>query len=216
VPTPFWTRLVIAVAAALWLALALALDAPVDATWLKPAGAVMAVVVLLLLGFDRWGWKLLPCSISRRPNVHGTWKAELHYRWPDGAPTQTKPCYLTIRQTYSTVMVDMHFDISDSRSCSAAVVCVNGRYSLWWNYWSAANTFERDGNPPHRASAELVIALKPKVRLEGDYWTERRTRGRVVTAGRSRHLYDDFASAVQGDYSGRPPKWRFWKRRAPS
>jgi hypothetical protein len=201
VPTPFWTRLVIGVAAALWLALALALKAPVEATWLKPAGAVMAVVVLLLLVFDRWAWRLLPHSITKRPDIHGTWRAELHYQWPDETPTQTKPCYLTVRQTYSTVTVDMHFDISDSRSCSAAIVCVNGRYSLWWNYWSAANTLQRDDNPPHRASAELVISLTPRLRLEGDYWTERKTRGRVITSGRSRRLYDDFTSAQQGDFS---------------
>jgi hypothetical protein len=213
VPTPFWTRLVIGVAATLWFALALVLNAPVDAAWLKPAGAVMAVVVLLLLAFDRWAWKLLSCSVTKRPNVHGTWMAELHYRWPDGTPTQTKPCFLTIRQTYSTVIVDMHFDISDSRSSSAAIVCADGRYSLWWNYWSAANTLDRDGNPPHRASAELKIVLRPRMLLEGDYWTERKTHGRIVTLGRSRHLYDDFTSAEQGDYTDRSPRWLLWKKR---
>lgn len=181
--------------------MALVLKAPVDATWLKPAGAVMSGVVLMLLAFDRWAWKLLPCSISKRPNIHGTWKAELHYQWPDGAPTQTKPCYLTIRQTYSTVTVDMHLDISASHSTSAAVVRSNGRYSLWWTYWNSANTLQRDDNPPHRASAAAGISLKPEMRLEGDYWTERKTRGRIVTLAHSKHLYDDFVSAERGDYA---------------
>jgi hypothetical protein len=210
-PTPFWTRLVIGLAAAIWFALALALKAPVDATWLKPAGAVMALVVLGLLAFDRWGWKLLPASVSKRPNVHGTWKGELQYQWPEGTPVQSKPCYLTVRQTYSAVTVDMHFDISDSESRSADIKCVNGRYSLWWSYWSAAKALHREDNPPHRGGAELVISLKPVVRIEGDYWTERKTRGRILTSTRSWHLYDDFAAAEAGDFS-RPPKWQFWNR----
>jgi hypothetical protein len=214
-PTPFWTRLIIGLAAAIWLALAIVFKAPVNATWLKPAGIVMAAVVLILLAFDRWGWKLLPASITKRPNLHGTWKAELHYEWPEGTPTQTKPCYLTIRQTYSTVTVDMHFDISDSESRSADIVPRNGQYSLWWSYWSAAKTLHRENNPPHRGGAQLVISLKPSLRLEGDYWTERKTHGQLVATQRFKHLYDDFESAESGG-PGVPPKWQFWKKRAAS
>lgn len=210
-PTPFWTRLVIGLAAALWLGMAVALKAPVDAAWLKPAGAVMSVVVLLLLAFDRWLWKWLPAALTKRPHIHGTWKAELHYQWPEGPPTQRKPCYLTVRQTYSTLTVNMHFDISDSESRSAAIVTANGKQSLWWSYWSAAKTLHREDNPPHRGGAELVIASKPAPRMQGDYWTERKTRGQLVTLGRCKHLYDSFEDAEHGDYARRPPKWVFWK-----
>ncbi len=212
-PTPFWTRLIIALAAALWFGMAVALKAPVDATWLKPAGAVMSAVVLLLLIYDRWAWKWLPSLLTKRPKLHGTWKAELQYQWPDGTPTQFKPCFLTVRQTYSTISVNMHFDISASESRSAAIVSSNGKQSLWWSYWSAAKTLEREDNPPHRGGAEVVISTKPSLRMDGDYWTERKTRGRVVSFGRSRHLYDSFEDAERGNYTGRPPKWQFWRRR---
>jgi hypothetical protein len=201
-PSPLWTRLIIAVAAALWFAMALALKAPVDAVWLKPAGAVMSVVVLLLLAYDRWAWRWLPTAVTKRPRVYGTWKAELQYQWPAGTATQTKRCYLTIRQTYSTISVNMHFDISDSESRSADIVTSNGKRSLWWSYWSAAKTLEREDNPPHRGGAELVISLKPSTRMDGDYWTERQTRGRIVTVGRCKQLYDGFADAERGDYAG--------------
>jgi hypothetical protein len=46
-----------------------------------------------------------------------------------------------------------------------------------------------------------VIALKPRTRLEGDYWTERKTRGHIATNGYSKRAYDDFASAQKGSYS---------------
>ena len=199
-PTPFWTRLVIALAAGLWLALAFLLDAPVDTEWLRPLGAVMAVVVLLLLAFDRLAWRWLPLAVTKRPKLHGTWKASLEYEWPEGTRTQLKECYLVVRQTFSTVSVDMLFDISSSQSRSADIKEVAGRRSLWWSYWSAARTLDREDNSPHRGGAELVISLEPKLRLEGDYWTERKTRGGIVTHGHSKQIYDDFESARSGLY----------------
>jgi pimeloyl-ACP methyl ester carboxylesterase len=202
VPSPLATRIVIGLSAGLWLALAFALDAPVDKTWLKYLGGIASVVVVLLLIFDRWAWRRVPVAMARRPNLQGTWKAQLHYQWPDGSPTQTKDCFIVIRQTYSTVTVDMHFDISDSHSRSAAIVETNGRRSLWWSYLSVAHSLEQEGNPPHRGGAELVISPKPKLTLAGDYWTERKTRGRLTTSGRSKRLYDDYESAAAASYSG--------------
>jgi hypothetical protein len=142
----------------------------------------------------------LPVALSKRPNLQGTWKATLHYQWPDGTPTQTKDCFINIRQTYSTVTVDMHFDISDSHSRSAAIVETNGQRSLWWSYLSIAHSLEQVDNPPHRGGAELNISLKPRLSLAGDYWTERKTRGRVTTSGRSKQFYDDYQSALSGTY----------------
>jgi hypothetical protein len=198
-PTPTWTRLVIGLAAALWGLLAYLLKAPINATWLKPAGYVMSAVVLLLLMFDRWAWRWLPLGVVRRPNIRGTWKAALHYEWPEGN-RQTKDCYLVIRQTFSTVSVQMYFDISASESRSADIVEQNGRRSLWWSYWSAARPFDRENNPPHRGGAELSISTVPKVSLTGSYWTERKTRGEITTSGRSKKLYEDFAGAEQAEF----------------
>lgn len=157
----------------------------------------MTIRVVLLLIFDRWAWRWLPAAVSKRPNLHGTWKAELQYQWPEGTPTQTKDCFVVIRQTYSTVSVAMHFDISDSYSRSAAIVVeTNGQRSLRWSYLSVAHTLEQQGNPPHRGGAELAVSQRPRLSLAGDYWTERKTRGRVTTSGHIKGCYDDFQSAL--------------------
>lgn len=200
-PTSLATRIVIGLSAGLWLALAFLLDAPVDKTWLNYLGGIASVVVVLLLIFDRWAWRWLPVAVSKRPNLQGTWRAQLHYQWPEGTPTQTKDCFIVIRQTYSAVTVDIHFDISDSNSRSAALVETNGRRSLWWSYLSVAHSLEQVGNPPHRGGAELVISPKPKLSLAGDYWTERKTRGRITTTGHSEHCYDDYQSALTAAYT---------------
>lgn len=202
-PTPFWTRLTIVLAAALWAGVLYLLDTPVDKAWLKPAGYVMSAVVLLLFAFDTWLWRWLPLWITKRPNVRGTWKGTLEYQWPEGAPTQSKDCYLRIEQTFSTVSVQMFFDISQSESRSAAITTFNGRTSLWWSYWSAARTLDQANNPPHRGGAEAHISTVPKVTLEGEYWTERKTRGHIKTSARSKKLYESYAAAQAGEVAGK-------------
>jgi len=199
-PSPFATRAVIGLSAGLWLVLAFVLDAPVDKTWLKYLGGISSVVVVMLLIFDRWAWRWVPDNWTRRPNLQGTWKAQLYYQWPDGAPTQTKVCFIVIRQTFSTVTVAMHFDISDSHSRSAAIVETNGAQSLCWSYLSVAHTLEQEDNPPHRGGADLTISRKPSISLAGDYWTERKTRGRITTLGHNPHCYDDFRRAETATY----------------
>ena len=198
-PTPLWTRIVIGLSAGLWFALAFILDAPVDKTWLSYLGGIASVIVVLLLIFDRWAWKYLPVAISKRPNLQGTWWAQLHYQWPEDTPTQTKDCIIVIHQTYSDISVAMHFDISDSRSHSAAIVPDNGRRSLWWSYLSVAHTLEQEDNPPHQGGGQLVVSLKPKLSLAGDYWTERKTRGQITTSGRTKEFYDTFKAALDAD-----------------
>lgn len=200
-PTPLATRIVIGLSAGLWLVLAFVLHAPVDRTWLKYLGGIASIVVVVLLIFDRWGWRWLPAAVTKRPSLQGTWRALLQYQWPEGTPIQTKDCFIVIRQTYSTVTVDMHFDISDSHSRSAAIVETNARRSLWWSYLSVAHSLEQEGNPPHRGGAELVISSKPRHSLAGDYWTERKTRGRVTTTGHAKHCYDDYQSALGATYT---------------
>jgi SMODS-associating 2TM, beta-strand rich effector domain len=204
-PTPFWTRLIIGLSAGLWLLIAFVLEVPVDKNWLKALGGIAAAIVAGLLIFDRWAWRWLPLSLRGHPKLHGTWKATLTFEeMEDGVPSggmARKDCFLVIRQTYSTVTVNMLFDVSSSESRSAALCEQNGVLRLWFSYWSAAGALHRDGNDPHRGGAELVISQKPRLRLAGDYWTERRTRGHIETDGHSRNLYDDFASACEGEYS---------------
>lgn len=198
-PSPTWTRIVIGLAASLWFAIAYFLDAPVEAAWLRPAGFVMAAVVLLLLAFDLFLWRALPIWLTKRPDIRGTWRSELHYRWPADEPPKTKECFLVVHQTFSAVSIRMLFPKFSSESLSADIKCPEKKRSLWWTYLGMPDEFD-PGNPMHRGAAEAVIATVPKARLEGTYWTERGTRGRIVTNGRSTKLYEDFEQAQAAEY----------------
>ena len=203
-PTPFWTRLIIGLAAGVWLLIAFVLEVDINKEWVKPLGGVAAIVVGGLLFFDRWAWRWLPFSLPGHPKLHGTWKAILEFEeLEEGRPTGgrlKKDCFVVIRQTYSAISVNMLFDVSTSESRSAAICEQNGVLRLWFSYWSAAGVLQRDNNAPHRGGAEIVISREPRLSLAGDYWTERRTRGSVVTSGHSKQIFDDFGSACQGQY----------------
>jgi len=204
-PTPFWTRLIIGVSAGLWLLIAFVLHVDIDDEWVKTLGGVAAVVVAGLLVFDRWAWRWLPLTLPGHPKLHGTWRGVLEFEeLEQGKPTGgtlRKECFLVIRQTYSTISVNMLFDVSTSESRSAAICEQKGVLRLWFSYWSAAGTLHRDGNEPHRGGAEVVISREPTLSLRGDYWTERRTRGRIETHGHTARVYDDYESACDGHYT---------------
>lgn len=204
-PTPGWTRVVIGLAAAIWLGVAILLDVPVDQRWLRALGGVISIVVLLLVVFDRWMWRWpLVNRFVKRPVLLGTWKATLSSNWPDretGQPISPMDAYLVIRQTYSRVSVRALFRGSRSEHIVGDIVrSPTGPPVLWFMFRSEAHALHRDGNPPRRGAAALVISSAPTLRMQGDYWTEEETRGEVQTHGRSRHLYDDFDQAKEGHY----------------
>jgi len=205
-PTPGWTRVVIGLAAAIWLVVAIVLKVPVDQRWLRALGAVISVVVLLLVAFDRWMWRWPGVKrLVKRPVLLGTWKATLSSNWPGpdtGQAVLPMDTYLVIRQTYSRVSVRALFQGSNSEHIVGDIVASTaGPPVLWFMFRSEAHALKRDGNPPRRGAAALVVSSVPKLQMRGDYWTEGGTRGEVVTHGHSSHLYDDFGQAAEGRYA---------------
>jgi hypothetical protein len=199
-PTAAWTRAVIALAAAIWVLIVFLSGKPLDWTWAKSLGLVAAIVVWILLAYDRWIWKWPGiCRLTKRPVLHGTWKAELKTDFP-AREHEVIESYIVIDQTYSRLCVRMLFDRSESQSMNGDIVYENGRCTLYYIFRSDKRALERNGNPPSRGGAELRIARRPALRLEGDYWTDEKTRGQMVTVGHSRVTYDTFADAQQGEY----------------
>lgn len=197
-PSATWTRVVVVLGAALWFVALWVLGETFDAVWIKPAGVVLAAVVGLLWLFDRFVWRWVPGKLRKRPKVHGTWAADLHFTDRHGK-ADVKRCYLVIRQTFSKVTVCMYFDISASDSERAEILAANDIYRLAWDYRSAANEYDHE-NPSHRGKAEMKIATVPVLAMDGTYWTERKTTGRLVTVGWSKEVFDSFAAADAAEY----------------
>jgi hypothetical protein len=185
---------------AVWMAITVAGGRAFDAAWLSAIGPASTVVVYMLVAYDRRLWRAPGLRrLTTRPVLNGTWRAVLRTTFADRAEEEIE-CYLVIRESYSRVRVSVLFDRSQSHSLSADISLEDGQCVLFYLFRTEARTLHRDGNPPRRGGAALVVARQPHVHLEGDYWTEGETRGSIATTGRSDVLYETFSSAQQGDY----------------
>lgn len=199
-PTANWTRAVIALAAGVWVLIFVVTGGSLDAAWAKPLGLVAAAVVFLLLAFDQWVWRWPAVRrLTRRPVLRGTWRTELRTSY-EARAEEFIEAYLVIRQTYSKVFVSMLFDRSQSTSMSGDLVTEDGRCVLYYVFRSDKQTLERGENPPARGAAQLTVAIAPSVHLEGDYWMEHGTRGRVASVGHTPVIYDTYQAARAAKY----------------
>ena len=200
-PTPGWTRAVIALAAAAWAAIIVVGGAELESAWMKPLGLASSIVVFLLLVFDRWAWRWPAVRrLVRRPDLAGTWKTELQTSY-DGRADEVIEAYLVIRQTLSKITATMLFDRSNSTSMSADLVCEDDRWTLYYLFRSDKHSLEPPENPPARGAAHVMVGRSPKLHLEGDYWMEHGTCGRVRTVGYTRTALDTFSGARQVTFS---------------
>jgi hypothetical protein len=163
--------------------------------WLAPIGPAVTVAVAGLWVFDRWAWRQPGIRrLLNRPVLRGTWKCELRSSYEDRAG-EVIESYLVIDQTYTQICVRMLFDRSQSISMSGDLVEEKGRCVLYYVFRSEKSALEPDSNPPARGAADLKVARKPTLSLEGDYWMERGTKGALVTVGHSATPFDTFGAA---------------------
>lgn len=199
-PTSTWTRIVIALAAGVSAAIVWLNGGEVDSDLAKAVVTASSVVILLLLAWDRWLWRWPGIrSLHARPVLHGTWMTELRttYAARAGSPIE---CFLVIEQTYSRICVRMLFDRSSSQSMSGNLVLEAGACRLYYVFRSDKHATQPAGNPPSRGAALLTIGRKPHLHLEGDYWMDVGTKGRVETTGCAREIFDTFSGAKSADY----------------
>lgn len=167
----------------------------------KAVASASSVVILALLAFDRILWRLPGFRrLHNRPVLHGTWKTELRTNY-EARKEETITCYLVVDQTFSQLCARMLFDRSRSSSMSGDIVRENGRCVLYYVFRSDKNALEPASNPPSRGAADLTIASKPSLHLEGDYWMEVGTRGTMRSLGYTKTRYDTYSAASLAQYT---------------
>jgi hypothetical protein len=189
------------IAAALWAILLLIEGFTVTANWFRPYSAVVGAMVLLLLGFENWGWRwkhLHPWFVSQ-PNIQGTWKGELTSLWTDPATGRGRDpieVYLVIKQTFSSIRVRLITKESQS-DCLVARICDDSgaTHSLVGTYLNTPKIAQREGSPIHHGGMVLRISNLGYGLLDGEYWTDRGTKGGMRFEQWSPSLIYDFKSA---------------------
>lgn len=99
-------QIVLALAVVAWAVMLFVEKVPLKAAYLRPYSVVVTVVVVGMVLFDRWLWRIPPAPrYLRHPVLSGTWKGTLRSNWVDPetkTPHRTDSCVLC----YSADLLD--------------------------------------------------------------------------------------------------------------
>ena len=194
-------RVVIAIILAVWAAIAWIQGQPFPQHLATSFSYSVTVTTSALLLWDRWLWRWPGLrALASRPDLRGTWRGELRSDWSSPETHHREgpiEAYLVIRQTYSAVDVRMFSLESSSTSLSANIVTdAAGVHRLFVTYQNEPRALLRDRSPMHYGGALLTVRGDPVETLDGEYWTDRRTRGEAVFQARVEEVTHDFPSAA--------------------
>lgn len=184
-----------------WSAVILIAGIKLPGTASKVLGVAPSVIVVLFAIFDNWLWHVGPIKrLVKRPDLNGTWKGTLTSLRADGGGQEIThapiPIFLVIRQSYLDLSVTLLSQESRSRSI-AGLVQVNhpDDFTVYYHYTNEPVLSFRDRSPAHSGGAKLDIAGVAPLSLDGEYWTNRRTRGIFTAKRASNKRYGTYAEA---------------------
>ncbi|OIK14564.1 hypothetical protein BIV60_11395 [Bacillus sp. MUM 116] len=147
------------------------------------AGATMLIDQIL---FKLIIWKLAPDFfykwLTNIPYLGGCWEGHLHssYVYPEtGQQGDPIPAKMEITHDFDSIHIKMETDKSYSSSYVSDISIDEGKQKfLCYLYGNDADK-DRDINPKHDGAVKLRIKHDGELRLEGHYWTGRKTTGKM-------------------------------------
>jgi SMODS-associating 2TM, beta-strand rich effector domain len=184
-----------------WVAMLLFRGVPVTLDMLVPFGSVVGAVSATLLVFDKWiwHWPIFRGWLVRRPHIRGTWRTELRSSWVNPQTNEGIPpivAFMVVRQTYSTLSLRLMTGESRSETISAAIeICTDGTFEINCAYRNKPKAEYRHRSEVHYGAMLLIADTAAPTRLEGDYWTDRKTTGGMTLTDRCDELFSTFEQA---------------------
>ena len=145
-----------------------------------------------------WRWSWLNGWLIPLPDLQGTWKGTLTSTWTNattGAPPSQVPVLFVIRQSFSTISCTVHTHESISVSVAASFEADknNDAKRISYVYTNTPRVPFRDRSVVHDGAAVLRVVSQTSPRLEGEYWTNRKTTGEMTLTFRDRELAEAFS-----------------------
>jgi hypothetical protein len=209
-------KVVITLAVVIWGALLFLQGVSLKTDYLKPYSIVVGGVILVGTVYDLYLWRMWPFSLfGPRPILRGTWRGQLTSTWRDsktGSVLDPIDVYLVVHQRSSTVWLRLMSRESRSASTSAGISEISGGYQLSSTYLNVPKILVREGSAIHHGSLIFEIGNRFPRRLEGSYWTDRKTTGELLLNAHSPATYSDFDEAAEGKYeAGVQPRLGPWR-----
>lgn len=185
--------IILGIALVIWTLMPWIRNVPITWGGFLSFGTVVSGTYIACVLFDKFLW---PCRLRgfclchgwlvACPDIRGTWKVELKSSWIDpatGKPVEPINCYYSIRQTSSTL--EMHLMTPESNSALEVHRFERSRrtggYRLVAVYTNEPDTFLRgDRSEIHRGTIDFHFQgddPSHPTGFEGEYWTDRGTKG---------------------------------------
>jgi hypothetical protein len=199
-------KVLIGLVVAIWAVTLLIQGHPVSLDYIKAFSYAVTGVSFALLFWERWlwSWRLSRPWLTTRPDLRGTWKGHLVSNWVDPSTQHGRgqiEAYLVIRQKYSTIDVRLLTAESGSVSLSANIVADGEQvHTVAVVYRNTPRALLRGRSPIGHGGMLLHIRGTPIHQLDGEYWTDRETKGELSFAARSSEVSHDFSQAQAKTY----------------
>jgi hypothetical protein len=201
-PTSIQLKVVVAIVIVFSLAFATMSGRPFPFNFLSSFSYVIAACSVTIFFWEHWmwAWRVFRPWLNTRPDLRGTWKGQLLSNWADpqtGHRSGPIEAYLVVRQTYSSISVQLFSLQSISASLSASIVTeAEGLRTLFVTYRNVPSVLLREDSPIHYGGMMLLALGVPAIKLDGEYWTDRRTKGAVTFLSRVKLVAQDFTHAA--------------------
>lgn len=161
----------------------------------------ISVVTLFWTFYITYGWKYcLLNKIFYRPNLNGTWKGYLESDWKDenGNTIAPKEIFIVIRQNFLRIHFTTFTDtfIGYSYSETFNLKEETGLKNVAYLYRKDTSRFNDDDLREGATELRLINDKRFK-KLDGKYWTNTKTQGRISVEFISGNYIDSFESGKE-------------------
>jgi hypothetical protein len=194
-------RLTAYIVTAAWSVVLFLAGVSVPGAWSKVVSAIPAVVVGLFAVFDNWAWRWPKMRrLVRRPVLRGTWQGSLvSYRFnAEGKEERTAPIpiFLVIDQSYLKLSVSLLSAESKSLTIGSFMQRTGqDEFEVYYHYANTPRMSVRDRSPRHAGGSRIEISGLDPAQIDGEYWTDRKTRGTYEVTRASKKRYGTWAAA---------------------
>lgn len=166
----------------------------------------MTLTVFFWTIFFAYGWRW--CGLKHifyRPDINGTWGGELCSNWKNenNEVIPPMPFYMIVRQNFLTIHITTFTDKSCSLSYSESFNLnkKNGRKNL--SYLYRAETTQGSNALLEQNGATELRLIKQDKSLEGVYWSNAKTAGKIKVRLISKACVDSYEEAINIDKNER-------------
>ena len=175
---------------------------------LAPFSTVVGVLAVGALSVEKLLWRQpwLHGWFVHRPDLRGTWKVQLQSDWVNPETgTQIGPvtCYMGVEQTLSNLQMHLMTPESESWFVAHSIRPSPSEtgFQIVGVYTNKPHVHLRSSTSAMHIGAVIIdthggSSLRPET-LIGEYWTDRKTTGRMTFTNRSETVHTQFARAKQ-------------------